>query len=141
MGESIYRASRIYEELFGGVRQSFKCVVTEVMEVFEALGIADFMEAAKEFRQVLFELQMHIYHYSRVDFELVFCSDVVDGFYGRRQVWIKMFEDRGLVFNPVYLRNGSNYLREYKIKLAFQLAGLDISLEEAKDLQNKYHEA
>ena len=91
MTDSIYRASRIYTELLGNDRQSFKCIVTEVFEVFEALGDGSFKEASKEFRQVLFELEMYVYHYTKIDFDLKFCRDVIDGFYARRKVWLKMF--------------------------------------------------
>jgi hypothetical protein len=140
MRDSIYRASRIYTELFDSNSQSFKCLITEVFEVFEALYVLDFKEAAKECRQVLFELQMHLYHYTRLDFNLKFCNDVVDGFYARRKVWLKMFEEYDVLFKPSYLKNGSNHQRAYKIKLAFQLAGFNMSDEKAQKLKEKYSE-
>lgn len=140
MIDSIYRASKIYKELLGGNRQSFKCILTEIFEVFEALGIGDFKEAAKEFRQVLFELEMHLHHFTGLDFNLKFCGDVVDGFYARRKVWLKMFEEYDILFKSSYLKNGSNYQRPYKIQLAFQLAGFNMCIEKAEALKNKYCE-
>jgi hypothetical protein len=141
MSDSTYRASRVYTELFDGHRQSFKCLITEIFEVFEALHILDFKEAAKEFRQVLFEVQMHLYHYTKLDFTLRLCSDVVDGFYTRRKVWLKMFENYNVPFKSQYLKNGSNYKRAHKIVLAFKLAGFIISEEAAENLRDTYGEA
>lgn len=128
------KASLVHHELLGGRSFPFSYILGEMFEVLEALAKLDFKEAAMEASQVLYAIQMYFYQLTRIDFTLLCCSKVVQGFYDRRKVWHRIFDLYHTPFYNDYLYHGSNYMRPVKIKKALELAGVDIDLQSAEEI-------
>lgn len=135
------KASVVYDEILGRQDQKVSSIFSEFVEILEALVKLDTAEARLEAQQFFYALQMQLYQATGIDFYLVGCGDAVEGFYKRRDVWLKIFAEYNVVFKNQYLRFGSNYKRAYKIKKALELAGVYIDTKEAVLLCERYFEA
>jgi hypothetical protein len=132
------RASEVYRDILGGKSQKWTSIFSELRELLEALIKLDLKEARLEGQQVLYALQMQLYQITDIDFYLQHCTEVVEGFYFRRDVWLEIFKEYNTPFKNEYLENGSNYKRIHKIKKALELAGVKVSTKEAITTYLKY---
>lgn len=132
------KVKQVCEELLGGRKYPLTSLLGEVIEALQALLKPDFKEFLGEFRQIIFELQIHIHQTTGADFDLLFCTDVINEGYLRRKVWIELFSLFDIPFHNKYLINGSNFRRAHKIKAAFKLAGLRLNVLHAVSLSEKY---
>jgi len=132
------RVKQVCEELLGGRKYPLTSLVGEVIEALQALLKLDFKEFSGELRQIIFEAQIHIHQTTGLDFKLLFCEDVINEGYLRREVWIELFSLFDIEFHNKYLINGSNFRRPHKVKAAFWLAGLRLNILHTLNLSDKY---
>jgi hypothetical protein len=125
------KASEVYRDILGGKAQRWTSIFSELYEFIEAAAKLDFNEMRLEGQQVLYAIQMQFYQAGNIDFYLQGCSEVVEGFYTRREVWLEIFEEYNVTFKNEYLEHGSNYKRIHKIKKALELAGVSITTKQA----------
>lgn len=97
----------------------FKSVIGEVKELIEARSLA---EVKEEFGDILYFSYCWLYYKYRINLPMIGAMGSVDKFTERLLEWEVIFDDNDLVFNPKYLVNGSNYKKEWKIKLALDIA-------------------
>ena len=132
------KASSVFVEILGGRPQKWTSIFIELAEVFEALFKWDILELKLEYEQVLYAIQMQLHQWLGVDFYLRGCSNAVEGFYRRRDVWLNIFNRYNVEFKNEYLQEGSNYKRAHKIKKALELAGVKIGAREASEICLEY---
>ena len=125
------KASEVYRDILGGKAQRWTAILSELYEFFDAAVRLNLKEMHLEGQQVLYAIQMQYYQMSDSDFYLQFCSEVVEGFYKRREVWLEIFAEYNVEFKNEYLEHGSNYKRVHKVKKALSLAGVEISTKQA----------
>ena len=120
------KASTVSKDLLNNRKYGCKYLFGEILEVFEALGKLDFVEAKMELQQVWFAIQMLYYQNTGHDFYLRGVEEQVQSFYDRRIIWLKVFAYFGAreKFNNDCLVNGSNYMRPHKIIKALEIAGV-----------------
>ena len=142
MAKPARKASVVYLEILGGKKYSLvyyvKHLFEETLEIFEALFNAEYREAILETQQVIFVLEMLFHQATKIDFELKGCSQAVNEFYARREIWLEIFSLFDVAFKPEYLDGGSNFRRPYKIKEALRRAGVYVRDLHARSLSRKY---
>ena len=111
--------------MFGGDRYPVKALLGEVKELLTAVWRRQWNAAAEEASQVAFDVQHVLYGATGLDFKPRLCRRFVAELVHRAEVWSQIFSDKGLEFDPRWLRGGSNYRRPEKVKAALRAAGLD----------------
>ena len=113
------KISAFYRRFCAG-EYTFHHVLGEAWETLVALaGYGDVREEAQD---TLIALQLWVYERTQLDWEMVISQRAMRKARNRRAEWELIFRREGLTFDPKWLRNGSNYKKPEKVKLAIELA-------------------
>ena len=104
--------------------------IGEVREVIDEIKKLNFWGIYNELCDVYTCLMINVTTYTSLNIPILW-SRSAHAWIDRIQVWERIFEEEGLVFNKKYLINGGNYKKIEKINMA-----LDLAKQERKS--NKY---
>jgi hypothetical protein len=112
----------------------------EIKELIEEIKGRNLPAIKDEFSDVAYAAQMIPYQRLPINLPVFGANSSVKKFYDRRDVWRDIFSKYNTEFKNDYLSVGSNYTRPAKVKGALELAGIEISEEEAENIAREMEE-
>lgn len=100
---------------------AFKSEFIELVEALKSMEVEDIKE---ETHDCLYTFYCALHTSTGINFPMIGVKSM-DKILKRFEAWKVIFTENGLVFDKKYLINGANYEKDYKVKLALELARKD----------------